>query len=90
MQFIRQITRFVSYLNTLPSRILLLIVLSSALLAVQLAAPPAASAFCDGGCTPGTCCDDYCQVFCCNEDPYEYQCYGYCWYCVPECQPCCS
>ena len=89
MRFITQ--HLFTYFNALSTRITILIVLSSALLAVQLAAPAPASADCgDPGCTWGTCCDTYCQVFCCVEEQYEHYCMQYCWYCVPECQPCCN
>lgn len=90
MRFIWHTTqRLFGFFSVLPSRISLLIVLSTVLLAVQWSAPPA-SADCGGGCTPGTCCEDYCQVFCCVEEQYEHYCMQYCWYCVPECQYCCE
>lgn len=88
----RSITQHIfRYFNALSTRITLLIVLSTALLTVQLVASAPASADCgDPGCTWGQCCDDYCQTFCCVEEQYEHYCMQQCWYCVPECQPCCT
>lgn len=90
MRFMSDITRYLSgYFNALASRVSLLVVLTAALLFVQLAAPPPSSADCGGGCTPSTCCDFECTFACCYWDRYENYCVNECFICFQVCSYCC-
>ena len=90
MRFISNITQCLfRYFNTLASRMSILVVLTSVLLVVQLAAPPPSSAECGDPCTPGSCCEEECFLECCMWDPYEFQCMQSCFICRPFCTTCC-
>lgn len=76
--------------NGLAMRVSALVVLSAALLVVQMTAPQAAGAQCgDPGCTPGTCCDYECTYDCCSFDQYEWYCRYNCFICFQVCNYCC-